>query len=108
MTDQQPQSTEKKDEPVAGPSTVVKEEETKKKLPQLGALEDDDEFEEFEPNDDSISFAEAMAKNAANPGALKDTLWEDNWDDDDVEDDFVRTLRTAIQERQGGDEAMKD
>lgn len=31
-----------------------------------------------------------MAKNGSGP---KDQLWEDNWDDDDVEDDFVNTLR---------------
>jgi len=36
----------KKQEAAAGPSTAPKVEE-KKKLPQLGALEDDDEFEEF-------------------------------------------------------------
>ena len=37
----------KKEEPTAGPSTGGAKVEEKKKLPQLGALEDDDEFEEF-------------------------------------------------------------
>ena len=39
-------SATKKEESTAGPSSAPKVEE-KKKLPQLGALEDDDEFEEF-------------------------------------------------------------
>ena len=43
MADNKP--AEKPAENVAGPSTEKKEEPEKKKLPQLGALEDDDEFE---------------------------------------------------------------
>ena len=33
------------------------------------------------------------------PGAAKsggDKLWEDNWDDDDIEDDFSVQLRCAL------------
>ncbi|KAL7420473.1 hypothetical protein Q5752_004423 [Cryptotrichosporon argae] len=78
----------------------------KKKLPTLGALEDDDEFEEFPASaDQSASFADALAQSAT--GAPGDQLWDDNWDDDDVEDDFTKQLRQAI--RAGADDvAMKD
>lgn len=48
-----------------------------------------------------------MKKAAAGPS---DNLWEDNWDDDDVDDDFTKQLRTAIQERANAaaDETMKE
>ena len=36
----------------------------------------------------SGKFADALNNNA--PG---DHLWEDNWDDDDIEDDFTKQLR---------------
>ncbi|CAD6563628.1 MAG: split hand foot malformation (ectrodactyly) type 1 [Tremellales sp. Tagirdzhanova-0007] len=87
------------------PANEKQEIEEKKKLPQLGALEDDDEFEDFPANvEGSGKFADALNNNA--PG---DHLWEDNWDDDDIEDDFTKQLRTAINERNGvADEAMKD
>ena len=32
-------------------------------------------------------------KNAGGPG---DHLWEDNWDDDDIEDDFTKQLRWVL------------
>jgi hypothetical protein len=41
----QPQSNEKTAEHVGAPSTKREGEAERKKLPQLGALEDDDEFE---------------------------------------------------------------
>ena len=41
----QPRSNEKVANEVGAPSTEKKAEGEKKKLPQLGALEDDDEFE---------------------------------------------------------------
>ncbi|KAG6373435.1 DHS-like NAD/FAD-binding domain-containing protein [Boletus reticuloceps] len=47
-------------------------------VPHLGVLEEDDEFEEFE----------CAAANASG-----DKLWEDNWDDDDIEDEFSVQLR---------------
>ena len=48
----------------------------------LGLLEEDDEFEEFPV--DKVKAAEED----------KDVnVWEDNWDDDNVEDDFANQLR---------------
>ncbi|WWD18749.1 hypothetical protein CI109_103203 [Kwoniella shandongensis] len=78
----------------------------KKALPKLGALEDDDEFEDFPATDYGGNIQDALKKAGAGPN---DNLWEDNWDDDDVEDDFTKQLRTAIQERAGAqDETMKE
>ncbi|CAE1321614.1 SHFM1 [Acanthosepion pharaonis] len=51
--------------------------------PDLGILEEDDEFEEF-PAEDWTGAEEE--KNDVN-------VWEDNWDDDNVEDDFSKQLR---------------
>lgn len=53
---------------------------------ELGLLEEDDEFEEFEAEDWNESEKET-------DGDRENNLWEDNWDDDNVEDDFTIQLR---------------
>lgn len=53
---------------------------------ELGLLEEDDEFEEFETEDWN-----EVDKDAENDKELN--LWEDNWDDDNIEDDFTMQLR---------------
>ncbi|KAK3612178.1 hypothetical protein CHS0354_016564 [Potamilus streckersoni] len=79
-----------------------KQEESQKqeKKPDLGLLEEDDEFEEF-PADDWEG--EDEDKEDTN-------VWEDNWDDDNIEDDFSVQLRAEL-ENQGKSmdqpEAMK-
>jgi len=60
------------------------------KKPDLGLLEEDDEFEEFP--------AEDWAKEEEDPSDVN--VWEDNWDDDNVEDDFSQQLRAEL-EKQG-------
>jgi 26 proteasome complex subunit DSS1 len=79
---------------------------------QLSGLEEDDEFEEFavqgtsqvrfqpldakRPIDWDDAQTELAHLGGAQPGAAKsggDKLWEDNWDDDDIEDDFSVQLR---------------
>jgi 26 proteasome complex subunit DSS1 len=57
---------------------------------ELGLLEEDDEFEEFETEDWNES--EKDVENEQN-------LWEDNWDDDNVEDDFTLQLRAELEKR---------
>lgn len=52
---------------------------------ELGLLEEDDEFEEFEAEDWNES-----EKDVDNQ---ESNLWEDNWDDDNIEDDFTNQLR---------------
>ena len=49
----------------------------------LGLLEEDDEFEEFPV--DTVKTAAEEDKEV--------NVWEDNWDDDNVEDDFANQLR---------------
>jgi 26 proteasome complex subunit DSS1 len=87
-------------------------------LPHLGVLEEDDEFEEFpvqgEPPRCHARLGATFAKwlgldwddsqtdlahlGGVAPGAAKsegDKLWEDNWDDDDIEEEFSAQLRYA-------------
>ncbi|XP_040820746.1 26S proteasome complex subunit SEM1 isoform X1 [Ochotona curzoniae] len=54
----------------------------KKQPADLGLLEEDDEFEEF-PAEDWAGLDEDEDAH----------VWEDNWDDDNVEDDFSNQLR---------------
>ncbi|CAF1089918.1 unnamed protein product [Brachionus calyciflorus] len=58
---------------------------------ELGLLEEDDEFEEFEAEDWNESEKE--------PEEKETNLWEDNWDDDNVEDDFTAQLRNELEKR---------
>jgi 26 proteasome complex subunit DSS1 len=53
---------------------------------ELGLLEEDDEFEEFETED-------WQQDDKATHGEKDVNLWEDNWDDDNIEDDFTIQLR---------------
>lgn len=65
----------------AGPSM------SEKKQPvDLGLLEEDDEFEEF-PAEDWTGLDEDEDAH----------VWEDNWDDDNVEDDFSNQLRAELE-----------
>uniref|UniRef100_A0A2I3TEP2 26S proteasome complex subunit SEM1 n=1 Tax=Pan troglodytes TaxID=9598 RepID=A0A2I3TEP2_PANTR len=57
----------------------------KKQPVDLGLLEEDDEFEEF-PAEDWAGLDEDEDAH----------VWEDNWDDDNVEDDFSNQLRHSI------------
>ncbi|EKM48612.1 uncharacterized protein PHACADRAFT_266254 [Phanerochaete carnosa HHB-10118-sp] len=72
----------------------------------LGVLEEDDEFEEFPVADWDDSQTDLAHLGGAAPGAAKsggDKLWEDNWDDDDVEDDFSVQLRNELAKKNGTD-----
>uniref|UniRef100_A0A8I3PHN4 26S proteasome complex subunit SEM1 n=2 Tax=Canis lupus familiaris TaxID=9615 RepID=A0A8I3PHN4_CANLF len=59
----------------------------KKQPVDLGLLEEDDEFEEF-PAEDWAGLDEDEDAH----------VWEDNWDDDNVEDDFSNQLRSEDQQ----------
>ncbi|KAK2463444.1 hypothetical protein APHAL10511_004530 [Amanita phalloides] len=74
-------------------------EQQKQEVPQLGVLEEDDEFEEFPVADWDDSETDLAHIGGAAPGAAKsggDKLWEDNWDDDDIEDEFSVQLRNEL------------
>ncbi|KAF6779297.1 hypothetical protein AHF37_01167 [Paragonimus kellicotti] len=56
---------------------------------ELGLLEEDDEFEEF-----------LAHPNSGDPKKVEEvTVWEDNWDDDIVDDEFTHQLRTEFQKQ---------
>jgi 26 proteasome complex subunit DSS1 len=57
---------------------------------ELGLLEEDDEFEEFETEDWNENEKDVESE---------PNLWEDNWDDDNVEDDFTLQLRAELEKR---------
>jgi 26 proteasome complex subunit DSS1 len=72
----------------ATPATNAKKDEEAKNTnkPLVEAIEEDDEFEEFLP-----------AKwDASEEDAEDAQQWKDNWDDDDIEDDFTKNLRAEL------------
>ncbi|EAU81663.1 hypothetical protein CC1G_02679 [Coprinopsis cinerea okayama7 len=80
----------------AGKAEVAKPAETQ---PSLGVLEEDDEFEEFPVADWDDAETDLAHLGGAAPGAAKsggDKLWEDNWDDDDIEEEFSVQLRAEL------------
>ncbi|KAK4054988.1 hypothetical protein OIO90_003329 [Microbotryomycetes sp. JL221] len=91
-------------------STTTTSSAPKKELPHLLPLEEDDEFEEFaaEDWDDSETFGATLTKskstnnsgtnssNTTNNNKGLDSLWEDNWDDDDIGDDFSVQLSLVM------------
>ncbi|KAH8924576.1 hypothetical protein BT69DRAFT_1280459 [Atractiella rhizophila] len=106
-------------DPKNGAAVAEKKEDTN----VLGPLEEDDEFEEFDVEDwedkesDLTNIARGKASSAPvqagkagtdGKGNTLDALWEDNWDDDDVDDDFSKKLRAIIEKTSGGDVKMKD
>ncbi|KAJ7650741.1 DSS1/SEM1 family-domain-containing protein [Roridomyces roridus] len=77
---------------------------------QLGVLEEDDEFEEFAVADWDDAQTDLAHLGGAAPGSAKsggDKLWEDNWDDDDIEDEFSVQLRNELTKKSKGGDAME-
>ena len=73
----------------SGDASSGKEEVTTKAL--IEAIEEDDEFEEFEP-----------AHWAANEEEAEDVQqWQDNWDDA-MDDDFTKNLREELAKNNDG------
>ncbi|XP_038248396.1 26S proteasome complex subunit SEM1 isoform X1 [Dermochelys coriacea] len=75
----------------------------KKQPVDLGLLEEDDEFEEFPAEEAKIgviqqSSSSPHTENWAGLDEDEDAhVWEDNWDDDNVEDDFSNQLRAELE-----------
>ncbi|OWF39064.1 26S proteasome complex subunit SEM1-like [Mizuhopecten yessoensis] len=79
---------------------VKPKKEEKEKKPDLGLLEEDDEFEEFPAED----------WNSADEDEKDINVWEDNWDDDNVDDDLSVQLRNELEKfckNSDGHEPMK-
>ncbi|KAJ7056677.1 DSS1/SEM1 family-domain-containing protein [Mycena amicta] len=84
---------------------VVAEKPKDTRHAQLGVLEEDDEFEEFAAADWDDSQTDLAHIGGSAPGAAKsggDKLWEDNWDDDDIEEEFSMQLRSELAKAKGG------
>jgi len=75
----------------------VEKTEEKDKKEGLGLLEEDDEFEEFPADEWSGDEEDADDVN----------VWEDNWDEDTVEDDFSKQLRAELEKTKSQDVEMK-
>jgi 26 proteasome complex subunit DSS1 len=73
--------------------------------PHLGVLEEDDEFEEFAVADWDDSQTDLAQLGGSAQGAVGsgDKLWEDNWDDDDIEEEFSLQLRNELEKVKGSD-----
>lgn len=77
----------------------------------LGLLEEDDEFEEFpaEGTQDFVKllkcvsvyhkFVTLLDFNAVQEDEDDVNVWEDNWDDDNVEDDFNVQLKAHLEKQ---------
>ncbi|KAA1478522.1 hypothetical protein DENSPDRAFT_845638 [Dentipellis sp. KUC8613] len=92
------------------PGSTVANQPIEDAQPQLGVLEEDDEFEEFEVQDWDDSQTDLAHLGGAAPGAAKsggDKLWEDNWDDDDIEEEFSVQLRNELAKTGKDSEAMQ-
>lgn len=80
----------KKNADTAAPSPKTKgaekEKETKEKSQtlELSFLEADDDFEEF-PTEEW--------KKDTHDEVDEESIWEDNWDDDNIEEDFAKQLK---------------
>ncbi|KAF7799794.1 hypothetical protein EIP86_011036 [Pleurotus ostreatoroseus] len=87
-------------------TSTVSETHKEDEQPALGILEEDDEFEEFAVTDWDDSKTHLSDLKGTAPGAAKsggDKLWEDNWDDDDIEDDFSVQLRSELTKKNNGE-----
>ena len=67
-------------------SSKDKDSKDSDKKEQLGLLEEDDDFEEFPA-------AEWDSKDEDGDDV---NVWEDNWDDDSVEDEFSQQLKSEL------------
>ena len=56
-------------------------------------LEEDDDFEEFEGNFDG---EEAIDVEMATGAEIEKTLWQQDWDDEEVDEDFGAKLRAQL------------
>ncbi|KAG5720229.1 hypothetical protein E4T56_gene3319 [Termitomyces sp. T112] len=91
-------------------TSKVNEQKSEVTQHHLGVLEEDDEFEEFEVADWDDSQTNLAHLGGAAPGSAKsggDKLWEDNWDDDDIEDEFSMQLRNELAKTNKSGDAMQ-
>ena len=83
-------SAKSKDKDTTTDNNQSKKSEDKPAKSIIEALEEDDEFEEFD--------SAAAWDDVKNTGMNDDEAvqWQDNWDDDDIDEDFTRALRAEL------------
>ena len=70
-------------------AAIIEENEQKKEVYEF--LEEDDDFEEFEIGDKAVDVEMASPLEKVEQG-----LWQVDWDDEEVDDDFAKQLRAQL------------
>jgi len=65
--------------------------------PQVLIVEEDDEFQEFEEKNWPASAQDKSSAVASKANTGSKNLWQDDWDVDEADDDFVQQLRQELQ-----------
>ena len=76
-------------------TSAIIEDEANKKKDVYEFLEDDDDFEEFEIEHDGAGDDQMMIEAHFNDDADR-KLWQEDWDDEEVDEDFAKQLRAQI------------
>jgi 26 proteasome complex subunit DSS1 len=80
-------------------SAIIEEQEDKQKKEVYDFLEDDDDFEEFEIAGElaeDAAAADGMIVDSIGDGTAEKKLWQEDWDDEEVDEDFARQLRAQL------------
>eukprot|EP00347_Sterkiella_histriomuscorum_P009963 403339205 len=74
-------------------SAILEDENKKKDVYEF--LEDDDDFEEFDIENDGAADDQMMIEAHFNEDVDR-KLWQEDWDDEEVDEDFAKQLRSQI------------
>ncbi len=72
---------------------IEEQEENSKKKDVYDFLEDDDDFEEFEIAAEEDEAMVDVSPAALALGRIESKLWQEDWDEEEVDEDFQRQLR---------------
>jgi 26 proteasome complex subunit DSS1 len=78
---------------------IIEEQEDKNKKEVYDFLEDDDDFEEFEfagEQAEEAAAVDGMIVDSIGDGTADKKLWQEDWDDEEVDEDFARQLRAQL------------
>ena len=74
---------------------IEEQEEISKKKDVYDFLEDDDDFEEFEIAGEQQADEDAMMVDTTGAvGEAEKKMWQEDWDDEEVDEDFAKQLRS--------------
>ena len=76
---------------------IDEEENAKKNKDAYEFLEDDDDFEEFDiQQHDADEDSAMMVVDGGAAGEADKKMWQEDWDDEEVDEDFAKQLRAQI------------